>query len=321
MQDDYFAVVMMTKTGGKLRRYPVFDKEHTWLSCRAFEETAHKLPLDVVKVAASNLYSNCLYHDIDCPETIRKLAEEISTNIVRIDEEKDMPLEYHLTSEIKKMASEKVGNDQWGVITEDGERMYPLNTEENVKSAIGYFEKKAYRILPEYRYQFAKNICKHAGQYKLEVPTSISVYNNDRGNNTTANICSRLALTKTAEEKKFITKLSKIHKSLDVDTLISYLIDFDKTAGLDKYWDKHIKNPYISVLEKVAVSDWSDGDLSAEPKPEDIEHYSQQYAATDLPGFLPDDIINSFIKNPLETYSQMPEIQKEIIEKGVRGKL
>jgi len=85
MPDDEFAVVIMTKTGQKIRKFPVNDKGHTWLSCESFKKTAHKLPHKAVEVAASNLYANCIYNDIECPNLIKKLAADIDSNVVDVD--------------------------------------------------------------------------------------------------------------------------------------------------------------------------------------------------------------------------------------------
>lgn len=319
MQDEYYAVIMMTKTGGLLRKYPTFDKEHTYLSCLAFEKTAHRLPVEAVKTAASNLYSMCLYHNIDCPATIKKLASDITTNIVRIDESKDLPLEFYMQEEVNKVASANVDDTEYGLVTESGHKMYPLNTRANVSAAINYFEKKAYTMLPQYRDQLAKNICKFASSYDLEVPATISMYNSEKGDNILFNLRARMPLTKTAEEKECLSTIMKLSGSLDKNTLIKYIDEFDKTAGLNKYWDRHIKNPYTTVLEKVAVEDEKLND--DEINEQDIMDYSQGFAGQDLPGHLPDEIVNKFIGDPIGTFHNMPEIQQELILRGIKGSL
>ena len=312
--DDYYAVVMMTKAGHKIRRYPVFDKSHTWLSCRAFEKTAHKLPFDAVKTAASILYSNCVYHDIECPASIKKFADTIYSNIVNIDEDKDPPLEYHIKQALINKSSKKISDNEYGIVTKTA-KLYPLNTKGNTEKAISYFEEYSNQMLPRYRREFAQQITKYANYHGIH-PDLDKHSSTEQGNRVKHNISVRRAFVKKAEEVQFLDDLTAKCKDIETDRLINIIEQFDKLAGLDRYWDVQIKNPNETVLEKLAIDSSSMG-----IRDDDIEAYAKTHASVELMGHLPEESINEFIMEPKKKYKDMSDIQKMIIIRGVTGRL
>lgn len=329
MPDEDFAVVIMTKTGSKIRKYPVNDAEHTWLSCESFKKTAHKLPISAVKVAASNLFASCLYHGVGCDESITKFASDVDSNTVRVDESKDLPLECELMSRILEKQANEVKDNEWGLIVKtasEEKRMYPLNTKSNLESAIRYFSKYASSILPQYKHELANNIVKKAQTFGIDVPEAVAVYSgNEIGNKFASNMLKRMDYVKTDKEKDFIRKVANIGSKFKMEELLSMVGEFDKVAGLDKYWDKGIKNPYVTVLEKVAQSEMPQLPAPTrtpedkEPMPRDLEAYSKGEASFELVGHLPQEVINKFITQPIETYNSLPDVQKEVIKKGING--
>ena len=329
--DDDYAVVMITKTGSKIKRYPVFDKPHTWLSCQAFLKTAGKLPAEAIEIAATNLFSSCLYHNIDCPELISKMASEISSNTVNVNEDTDQPFEYHLNTELMKKASLNIEDGEYGIVS-SGKKMYPLNNKTNIDLAIEYFEKNGKVIIPDAKYEFATNICKQASRFDIEVPDSITLYTNEeKGNRVGLNIKRRMRFAKTAEDRQFLDKLFSMHRDMGRVELIDYLSEFDKVAGLAKHWGSKLNDPYISVLEKSAENYFEEGySLGNIKSPlgkesnigsKEIKAYANGKASVELLSRLPDDIVNAFLTEPVETYSGMPDIQKKVIIDGILGRL
>ena len=329
--DDDYAVIMITKTGSKIKRYPVFDKPHTLLSCQAFLKTAGKLPASAIEVAATSLFSSCLYHNIECPDMISKMASDISSNTVYVDEGKDNPFEYHLNVELMKKQASNISDDEYGVVVGD-KRMYPLNNKTNVELAIGYFEKNSKVLIPDIKHQFATNICKSASRFDIDVPNSISIYTNEeKGNRIGLNIKRRRIFAKTAEHREFLDTLQSKFMDMGKDEIIDYLSEFDKIAELSRHWGLELNDPYVSVLEKSAENFFEDGDnlgsikspagKGSNVKSKDITAYANGSASVELLSRLPDDIVNGFLTEPLDTYKDMPDIQKKVIIDGVLGKL
>lgn len=321
MPDDEFAVVIMTKTGHKLRKYPISDRGHTWLSCESFKKTAHKLPQEAAETAASNLYSSCVYHNIECPKIIEKLASDICSNIVNVDEDIDLPMEYHLETKLANRRAATVTDSEWGLTIKtasEEKKMYPLNTKPNTEAAIRYFQKHANDIVPDHKRTFAQNIAVHADRFDVEVPVDVMVYASDSiGEKCASNIMARKQAVKTTNEKDFVLKLAKCTDGrMSVDKLLSAVKDFDKLAGLDKHWGKSIKDPYVTVLEKEAKISRDGEDMIRDI---DIENYAGGDASFELKGHLPEGVVDQFLVEPIKTYNGLPDIQKSVVKRGILG--
>jgi len=73
LPDDVFALVLHND-GVVLRKYACVDEGNTCLSVEYFLKTAHRLPLEAQKVAASNLVTACGWYNVDPPESLLTLA-------------------------------------------------------------------------------------------------------------------------------------------------------------------------------------------------------------------------------------------------------
>lgn len=355
-EDDLFAVVMLTKTGNKLRKYPVFDEAHTWLSCKAFEKTAHQLPLDAARVAASNLYANCIYYNLECPKLIQKMASNIHSNLIKVNEEEELPIGYFMQNKIAEKKALKVKDEEYGLIVKVAnktKKLYPLNTEANISAAINYFDKFASKMTPEFRRQFACNIAKQAAKNCMSVPDKVKSYSaKEKGNKVEQNLKSRRKLVKTAEEKKILELLIKKHAEISADQLVDYIYNLDKTANLTKSWDRFIKDPYLSVYEtseitsldklaQIAIGPEFKGGLEEVGMPSaalkgsasndvmsqnniresDIVTYAHTEAGTELPNHLPDDLVQKFLIEPIKTFEEMSDLQRSVVIRGILGQL
>lgn len=73
LPDDVFALVL-TQGDTRLRKYACIDAGHTALNIGYLMATHHKLPVEAVKVAASNLITACGWYDIEPPDELKKLS-------------------------------------------------------------------------------------------------------------------------------------------------------------------------------------------------------------------------------------------------------
>lgn len=62
-----------------MRKFACTDPGNTALSVEYFLQTAHRLPAEAQKVAASNLVTACGWYDIDPPEQLQKIAIGLGT--------------------------------------------------------------------------------------------------------------------------------------------------------------------------------------------------------------------------------------------------
>ena len=73
LPDNLFALVL-TQGNDTLRKFACVDPGATELNVQYLLKTAHKLPKEAAKLAASNLLVACGWYDIDPPEELRKMA-------------------------------------------------------------------------------------------------------------------------------------------------------------------------------------------------------------------------------------------------------
>ena len=311
MDDDSFALVMITKTGSKTRKYPIFDKAHTALSREAFNKTAALLPHEAAQVAASMIYESCVYEQIDCPDFITKLATDVDSNIVYVDESKVVTLGSVLEKAANDSLNFNIKESDYGLVVKTAsgvKRMYPLNTKSNTLKAIDYFEKNANKILYPHVAEFAENITKKASSIGLSVPSSISKYaSREKGDLLDLNILSRSHFVASDEEKRVVRDMVKCAKSMHKYDAIELVHAFDKSAGITKFYGAKLKDPHLTILEKSAELENSDHIRDI-----DIENFARA-AQAQLAGKLPDDVIIEFVSNPVQSFQEMSDAQKQII--------
>jgi len=220
---------------------------------------------------------------------------------------------------IEKNAS-IVEDGQWGIEKASSlipRNMYPLNTKPNIEAAISYFNKYAEDILPGYKKQLACNIVKNASRFDINVPDSVSIYASKKaGNKCYSNIMSRIQVVKTAQEKALAANIADRSKEWDAGKIVDIISDFDKIAGIEKYYGRQIKDPYITVFEKYAAIESDGSDIV---KDLDLQSYANSEATYELKGHLPQEAIDKFLVDPVKTYKSMPDVQKEVIKKGIHG--
>jgi hypothetical protein len=80
LPDDLYALVLHDGPV-TLRKYACADPGNTWLSVHYFLKTAHKLPEEAQKVAASNLHTACGWYALEPPEELKKIALGLGTAV------------------------------------------------------------------------------------------------------------------------------------------------------------------------------------------------------------------------------------------------
>lgn len=73
LPDEVFALVLV-QDGSSLRKYACVDGGNTALNVAYFLNTYEKLPMEAVKVAASNLEIACGWYDLEPPDELKKLS-------------------------------------------------------------------------------------------------------------------------------------------------------------------------------------------------------------------------------------------------------
>ena len=321
--DDMYAVIMMTKTGARHKKYPITDKAHVWLSCAAFNKTASSIPAKAAIVAATNLKASCELFDMPVPSYISKIAaSNITWNKVRIDESIDMPLEAHVPA--PKPSHIKYAMN---IETKDGViNKFPLDNKFNVKAAIKYFKKNIGKIPGNAVVSFAKNIEEAANKFGVSIPPFLAkAATNKTGTKAAMNIRSRANYTGDRKAKATIKELAKKSKDMTATKTASYLESIDESLGIARKYNRGLSSPMEAVLENF-VKEAIDTETQTSRRGSDIfsKEDIEVYASTksdELENFLPSSLIDSFKMDPAGAFDKMTDIQKQIIKDGISGEL
>jgi len=142
-------------------------------------------------------------------------------------------------------------------------RKYPISNPEYLAKAVDYFEKYAQQFAPEDRRQFASNV--YHKSVSLGVPVESSAILKYAGHDYGTSVVDHILLRKklAPEYAETFDKLAGIQKKVNPDDFAAALGALDKKAGLDKYYDKHIYDPYATTFSKAASGYiYTEGDVT-----------------------------------------------------------
>lgn len=207
LSDADFAMVVVTADHKKIRRFPIVDAAHVWLSVKYFEKTKDKMsePLRV-RVAnrlqeAMNLYhqyssdvseaadpkaSHGIYMEKAFPE--EKAPEKYPGKYSYSDEPREkvgavyhetmndkQHLEYYQIKEAQAKLSDLPDEDFAVVVKQAGktvERAIPISTPELIKEATLQFNMNEHLMTPAQRYEYAKAVLTKAARLNITIPAN-----------------------------------------------------------------------------------------------------------------------------------------------------
>lgn len=315
VSDDMFGAVAITKTGSLHRKYPLFDKAHTWMSCQSFEKTATVIPYEMAITAAGNIKKACMLHGVEPTALVVKLAVEKDPDPrVKIDESKSVSIASRVDSSKPKPSLHAVQVKTPGGL----KNMYPLNTKEDVKKAIEYMTKNMNTMPNDVVKEFVGNLAKAAKLYDIKIPDSLmNIANNKAGTKAPVNIMARKTMTSDRKVKAAIEDIADKSKVLPAEKTAALISAVDNIIGLSKYNSKN-RCPYELVSE-----DWvktaaeiekkkAEGKIDGIYTKEDIQAFIVSHQ-DELTKKLPYDLVNRLMTDPMEEYKTLSDVQKQII--------
>ena len=81
--DDVFGLIVMEKDGSRQRLYPLYDKEHVWLSAKFLAKNFEGMPKTAAAVTACSVCAAAQMHEVDVPPVLHKLASLAGAGITR----------------------------------------------------------------------------------------------------------------------------------------------------------------------------------------------------------------------------------------------
>ena len=197
---------------------------------------------------------------------------------------------------------------------------YPLDNYAQVKAASAYFDEYKCRFAPAERHEYCKNLVKRAEQLGIKMNDEIRKY----GSTTFAphhEICmaldSRRNVLVDENAHTLLDKLADARHMLRPALFCATLEEFDKVAGIDRFWGSHIFDPFFSTygFEKTAedlLEDFADviGNLRVTGAQLEMTSRAGRKSLIDLFG---EDFADEFKKDPVAIYKSMPREQKIVI--------
>jgi len=306
-----FALVMIDD-GKVLKKFATADKGNTWLSSLYFSMTKDNLPEEAQKTAAANLLVACEHYGIDAPTDLYDLSGDDPPTSNVVDVTNIMPA--------VKVAERQDVN--YAIERADGSKSYPLDNAEQLAAANEYFSLNRGNFVPRERREFAVKVASVADRMGMPVDSSIREYS---GSDYSPVLEGHLSLryqhlmdTEAAPElRSELMKIARSRSSEGPDAFADSLYSFDKKAGLDRFWDRTLSDPWYSTfgMTKKAYpepksarsftvgADTVSGEALhrlATAKKEVADHFGMSFA-------------NAFLKDPEAMFSSMPMPQKRVL--------
>lgn len=312
LQDDDFALSMITKKAHKLNKFPVESADNTWLSNQYFDLNHHKLADDARSIAAYHIKMACQRFDITPTPAVVGLAKEASSNICY---EQAQPLQASFRTRSCSL-NEMAEAEQ--VATNYSFAQYAFSTPDHVKLGCMYFEKQAEKMPVETRHGYAAALQKRAHELGMGQQTGfISKYASDHYSPMVdAHLRSRASLLEVADPKfcAALTKLAGMKEQLSPTEFAKVLHGFDKRANLHKHYGGYLTDPYQATFAQ---------------EPDQYAGYRQKVAGHDMDSdairrvihekeakikdYFGQSILDELKKHPVPIFDSLPMDAKEII--------
>jgi hypothetical protein len=309
LANEAFALIAVDE-GHVLRKYACNDAGTTAMSVIYFMEHGHKLPDGAQKLAASNLVQACTEYGFLPPEQLTKTATSIGSDQPHID----------ITGQPAKLkiASNRPENDDdYAVVLQNGNRHYPIDTWDRVKTAESYFGENKFRMDPSIRRQYAVKLARKSFimGYPLDgdiVELGSTDYASD-GHIKAACAMRRAAVTED-HSREFLDEMIEKRAEIQPEVFAECLRRFDLDEGLYHGWDQDIPDPWASTLgiDKTAHNTvvWEQG---AERVTEEALHNLVQNHIARLYDLYPKDMVLGMVKDPVGVFNSLPDPQKKLV--------
>lgn len=208
-------------------------------------------------------------------------------------------------------------------------KRYPIETEDQVKTAETYFSKYFNNIHPAERVTIANNMEKRASELSIELTNPDMVnYSRKTDSSISPNFSVHMDMRKEAcvgktvhigsKNINAVELLDKIASYGDPSKIVELLTDFDKKASLEGSYDKEIRDPFYTVFGHSSNPTYSHTKIAAGLTKEQLQSAAKNndilFRLTEKYG---KSFVADFIKKPATTLDSMPIPDKEVIIKVI----
>ncbi len=276
--EDHEYALILEDGGYQFKKFATHDAGNTALSIMYFLKNYEVLSEDSIKTASDNLIYAAGRYKLKVPEQLKELAKYVTDkgipvvtrekhwmpidNLKPVDDISTGKVERNLENNPKtkidalnKGSEKKASFEKVAMLLDK----YPVKDAVQAKMADDYFNEYWREFDPADRQAYCTKLASLMVDYFMKPSEKVAEYTHQQySHNFEQNLNVR---------KNFLPE--DMHEVIDVigsnkdqvkpETLASALTDFDKMAGLDKFWDSRIKDPYATVFgpqEKIA-NDWN----------------------------------------------------------------
>lgn len=218
-----------------------------------------------------------------------------------------------------KFAAKPVYDEDYAVITDDGRRMYPIDTWDNIKLACDYWALESRRMEPEMRRQFAVKLAAKAFEQGYPIDDETLLDAGSPGYADFGHVKAAMDMRKVAfpgsenkVHREFLDELLEKTAELQPEVFAECVRRFDVMNGLDGGWDQVVPSPWESTfgLQKTAMVVWEQGvDRVTDAE---LNNLARNYGG-DLSEKFSDDFVKGFEKDPVGVFKSLPLPQKQIM--------
>lgn len=211
-------------------------------------------------------------------------------------------------------------------------KRYPIETEDQIKTAEVYFGKYFSNIRPAERVTIANNMEKRASELNFELTDpSMTNYSRSTDSSVSPNFGVHMNMRKEACLGKTVNIGNKNIDAVELlDKIASYgkpakivelLTDFDKKANLEGNYDKEIRDPFYTVFGHSSNPTYSHTKIASGLTKEQLQKASNDndilFKLTEKYG---KGFVADFTKKPATTLNSMPVPDQEVIIRIINGK-
>jgi hypothetical protein len=302
--------------------------DNTFLANEIFPETYTKLEKTAATVAATFIKKACERFKIAPSEVVEKLAsDKVSTNLyVEPVSSCERTFLASLQPEVSYYIQEKTASaeslsmdcfaDVERICDNYTHAQYVFRSPTHVKVACKWFEEKHEKMPIELRHKYATAIQTRSEELGMgQQKGTIAKYAGDAyGGQIEGHLSSRRRLLDGSKYAEEFGKLASARKDLTPYQFAQLLHAFDKKAGLNRYYDNYLKDPFQATFasSNPASYSWMSKKSSRTLTSEEIEKVINTKHEK-IAEYFGKGIAAELKKDPVPIFDSMPNDVKEVI--------
>lgn len=311
LPDTEFALVVMTKTGEKIRKFPIHNPEALALSTHYFEKTGECLPGGAFNIAAVRLAQAHLRFGADVPFS-KELVKMGCVVGPYFDEEEGRKNDLKF-SEMKASVSmpEPASLAKYAYARQLGDgrtlKMFPVQDAEACRRSVENFRKVAFEMPARRRYEAAMTILPHLAAHGIQDEFVEKTAELSPNPAFSAHMAVRREMVQDPESLKTLASIEKLAGALRGPLVAQALEEFDVRAGISHLWDTRVRNPWDSCFTvktasvKVGEREVTKADIT------------KLLDSGKLATMFKESTIKEFRKDPLVVFESLPGPTKETL--------